>query len=93
MKSLNIDNNLKTAVLAKAISEQGGQRYSNGYKLKGINNNYFGIQTDSGNWGDAGNQYIKARTVAKENKTGKTREFASFQDWRSEEHTSELQSH
>jgi hypothetical protein len=75
LNSLSIDKNLKIAILAKSINEQGKGTYLSGY-----NNNYFGIQTDSGNWGSIGDQYITGRFIASDSKT--TREFASFNNWK-----------
>jgi hypothetical protein len=66
--------------VAKAINEQGGKRTSNGYQLTGFNNNYYGVQTDSGHW-KTGSDYIVGRTRKNENQTGDNREFAVFGTW------------
>jgi len=46
--------------------------------LKGINNNYAGVQADSGRWPDLLTKYIIGVVQLKENRTGKTRLFCAF---------------
>lgn len=49
---------------------------------KGINNNYAGIQADSGRWADKFNDKIIGTVVLKENGTGRERRFVAFRDYR-----------
>lgn len=52
-----------------------------GHGTKGINNNYAGVQADSGRWGSPWDAVFAATTVAKENGTSKTRRFVVFDTW------------
>lgn len=49
---------------------------------RGINNNYCGIQTDSGRWPAKFDAEIVGTVELKENGTGKVRRFAAFSDFK-----------
>jgi len=68
-----LNKNVAIAVMAKSISEQGS-----GDQLKGFNNNFYGVQTDSGRWNAKYDSFIIGNVFIKENKTGKPRAFAAF---------------
>jgi hypothetical protein len=68
-----LNKNIAIAVMAKAISEQG-----EGNQLKGFNNNFYGVQTDSARWASKYDSYIIGTVEAKEGGTGKMRGFAAF---------------
>lgn len=72
IESLKFDLAIKHAVYVKFRIES-----ANG--TKGVNNNYFGLQADSGRW-DAKYDVLIAGTVTKnENQTNKQRIFLAFQ--------------
>ena len=52
-----------------------------GHGQKGVNNNYGGIQTDGGRWGQPMDSFIIATTVAVENLRKIQRRFAVFASW------------
>jgi len=68
-----LNKNVAIAVLAKSISEQGS-----GDQLKGFNNNFYGVQTDSARWPSKYDNFISGNVFTKENQTGKQRAFAAF---------------
>ena len=68
-----LNKNIAIAVLAKAISEQG-----DGTNLRGFNNNFYGVQTDSGRWNSRYDNIITGNVIIPENKTNKIRAYASF---------------
>jgi hypothetical protein len=49
---------------------------------KGINNNYVGMQTDSGRWDAKFDSFIIGTVKLKENQTGKERLFAALKDFK-----------
>ena len=75
VSSGKISKYVAIATLAKSISEQGS-----GNTLRGFNNNFYGVQTDSGRWGLPYDNYIIGNVTVKENRTGKERSFAAFSD-------------
>ncbi|MEO0144146.1 MAG: hypothetical protein ABIL45_04330 [candidate division WOR-3 bacterium] len=66
------DEDLARLILAIAIQEQSAHNPLKTHP----NNNYWGIQTDSGRWFHS--EYIDYRFIAREGLTGKPREFAGF---------------
>ena len=68
-----LNKNVAISVMAKSISEQGS-----GDQLKGFNNNFYGVQTDSARWPAKYDSYISGNVFIAENKTGKQRAFAAF---------------
>lgn len=68
-----LNKNVAIAVMAKSINEQGS-----GDQLKGFNNNFYGVQTDSGRWASKYDSSIVGNVYATENATGKKRAFAAF---------------
>lgn len=68
-----LNKNVAIAVMAKSISEQGS-----GDQLKGFNNNFYGVQTDSARWPAKYDNVIVGNVFINENKTGKPRAFAAF---------------
>ena len=70
-----LNKNIAIAVLAKAISEQGDE---DGINLRGFNNNFYGVQTDSNRWGTIYDQVITGNVILPEGKTKKIRAYAAF---------------
>jgi hypothetical protein len=68
-----LNKNVAIAVMAKSISEQG-----RGENLRGYNNNFYGVQTDSARWAAKYDSSIVGSFVTKEGGTGKMRGFAAF---------------
>ena len=68
-----LNKNIAIAVMAKSISEQGS-----GNQLKGFNNNFYGVQTDSGRWASKYDTSIVGNVYVAEGATGKQRAFAAF---------------
>ena len=77
IKSQNLPLNLQKAVFALILSEAARNRTTGNFK--GINNNYAGVQTDSGVWGFSN---FEAQT-AKVDSGGDPRMFAVFADFQS----------
>jgi hypothetical protein len=68
-----LNKNVAIAVMAKSISEQG-----DGDQLKGFNNNFYGVQTDSSRWQAQYDNYIVGTVNLREGGTGIPRGFAAF---------------
>jgi len=68
-----LNKNIAIAVMAKSINEQGS-----GDQLKGFNNNFYGVQTDSSRWPAKYDPFISGNVFIAENKTNKQRAFAAF---------------
>jgi len=68
-----LNKNVAIAVMAKSISEQG-----DGDQLRGFNNNFYGVQTDSSRWKAQYDDYIVGTVNLKEGGTGIPRGFAAF---------------
>lgn len=56
-------------------------RNESGNGTKGINNNYAGIQADSGRWSEIYDSHIVGVVAKAENGTGKTRLFCAFDNF------------
>lgn len=48
---------------------------------KGVNNNYGGVQADSGRWGQPWDNKVVATTVVRENQTNRERRFVVWDRW------------
>jgi len=68
-----LNKNIAIAVMAKSINEQGS-----GDQLRGFNNNFYGVQTDSARWPAKYDPFISGNVFIAENKTNKQRAFAAF---------------
>jgi hypothetical protein len=77
IKGQNLPENLAKSVFAVILSEAARDRTTGNFK--GINNNYAGVQTDSGVWGFAN---FSGQT-AKIDSGGDARMFAQFDDFQS----------
>jgi hypothetical protein len=77
IKAKNLDGNLSRSMFAVILAEAA--KTSDRKSFKGINNNYAGVQTDSGLWG---NSNFEAQT-AKIDSGGVPRMFAVFTDFNS----------
>lgn len=64
----------RAAYIMFRIESENGER--------GINNNYAGIQADSGRWPAQFDACFSGTVTEAENGTGKTRIFLAFRDWR-----------
>lgn len=75
INSIGVDVELKRSVYIFFRNEsQNGQ--------KGINNNYAGVQADSGRWQSQYDDDIVGIVVLNENQTGKQRLFCAFKDFK-----------
>lgn len=74
LKDMNVSAEIKRAVYVFfRIESQNGQ--------KGINNNYCGMQADSGRWQPIYDDKIIGVVKLKENQTGRERLFCAFHDY------------
>ena len=73
IKDEGLNKNVAIAVMAKSISEQG-----RGNQLRGFNNNFYGVQTDSARWAKKYDNSIVGTVYKEEGRTGKMRGFAAF---------------
>jgi hypothetical protein len=75
LKTLDVKKEIKCSAYVMFRNES-----ANG--TKGVNNNYLGIQADSGRWDDKFNDSITGTCVKAENMTGKVRIFLCFKEWK-----------
>ncbi|AYD48205.1 hypothetical protein [Arachidicoccus soli] len=71
LQSLTVDLSIKIAAYVMFRQES-----ANGQS--GVNNNYLGIQADSGRWADYLNSHLTGTVVKDENMTGQSRRFLAF---------------
>lgn len=57
-------------------------RIESGNGLKGVNNNYAGIQADGARWPEEYDRMISGTCIKNENGTGKPRRFICFRSWK-----------
>ncbi len=73
IKTLEVSSEVKIAMYVMFRMESGNGK-------SGINNNYGGIQADSGRWAPELEKHMTGTVVKKENGTGKVRRFIAFEN-------------
>jgi hypothetical protein len=74
LRTLNVSKAIKIAAFILFRTESGNGN-------KGVNNNYCGLQADSGRWPAELDKYIIGTCVKSENMTGKQRIFLCFESF------------